>query len=322
VSVRTLWTWQRHDPGRVGRPPHSAAARRRALRQVARAWRGQGRGAGWRTVEKALPPAVPTRLVQSSLRACKRRHARRAAAHRARVRVSTQVHARDALWALDATHLGRVHGTGIEGQVARDAASRRTTALSVGRPATGADVVALLEAARRQRSALPLVLSTDNGSPYRSALVRDYLETHQVLQLFSLPRTPQHNAVAERGIGELKVDSGLGKGVALPDAETAAHCLQASVLRLDHVRLRACLGYRTAAQADAALSCADALVDRARLFEVTRCAIGRAVLGCRNARERRRAERNTILAALDLAGLTTRRRGGEPLPLVKPEVFS
>jgi len=292
------------------------------LRQVARAWREQGRGAGWRTVEKSLPAAVPTRLVQSSLGAWKRRDARRVAARQARVRLSTRVHARDALWALDATHLGRVDKAGLEGQVARDAASRCTTALSVGRPATGADVVALLEDARRQRGTLPLVLSTDNGPAYRCRLVRDYLEARQVLHLFSLPRTPQHNAVAERGIGELKEDSGLGKGVVLPDAETATLCLQASARRLDRVRRRACLGYRTAAQADAVLPRADARVDRARLFEVTRCAIGRAVLGCRNDRERRRAERNTILAALELAGLATTTRGGEPHALVRPEVFS
>jgi transposase InsO family protein len=292
------------------------------LRQVARTWREQGRAAGWRTIERALGRAVPTRLVQSSLRACKQRHARRRAAHRARVRVSTTVHARDTLWALDATHLGRLNGAAVEGQVARDAATRSTAALSVGAPVTAADVIDLLERALRARGTLPLVLSTDNGPPYRSTVVRHYLEARRVLQLFSLPRTPQHNAVAERAIGELKADSGLGKGVVLPAAAVAADRLQASTRRLDRDRLRACLGYRTAAQADSALPRANLLVDRAQLFDTTRCAITRAMLGCGNDRERRRAERNTILAALELAGLITRTRGGAPLALVKPEVFS
>lgn len=318
--MRTLSNWQRKDPEREGRPPTEDAMRFRALRLVAREHRRQGRGTGWRPIVAELGGRVPTRLVQSSLRDWKQHRARRAARQRLQHRTSVRVHARDAIWSLDSTHLGRVDGASVEGQVIRDPATRATPVVSAGAAVTGSDVIQLLECMRMVRGTLPLVLCTDNGAPYRCRLLQRYLQEHDVVPLLNVPRTPQHNAFVECAIGELKKESALGKGVRLRDEVQAARRLTRSAHRLDTARRRACLGYRTALEADAVMPRADALVKRGRFFEEAHCARERAVLGCRNGRDRRRAERNSVYTTLETNGLITRTRGGVPLAPVKPEV--
>ena len=56
------------------------------------------------------------------------------------------VRARDAVWAMDATHLGRdAHGGAVQAEVVREAACARTIGLWVGPPASGQEVVRILE---------------------------------------------------------------------------------------------------------------------------------------------------------------------------------
>jgi transposase InsO family protein len=50
----------------------------------------------------------------------------------------------------------------------------------------------------------PLVLKSDNGSPFLADDTLDFLEAYQVLPLFSPPRTPRYNGAIEAGIGSLK----------------------------------------------------------------------------------------------------------------------
>ncbi len=51
----------------------------------------------------------------------------------------------------------------------------------------------------------PLVLKTDNGSPFCAGLTQWYLEQSGVIPLFSPPYTPQYNGAIEAGIGSLKM---------------------------------------------------------------------------------------------------------------------
>lgn len=358
--MRTLQNWQRTAPGAVatiGRPPHDAASWTRALRLVGRALRQQGYGAGWRTIAQVLGDAVPVVLVQRAVRAWKRRRRARVRRRQERLRHHVDVLARDALWALDATHLTRVAGTKVEAQVVRDAASARTVGLTVGPPVTARDALALLEHGREERGGLPLVLARDNGSPYAAKSVQSYLDAHRVIVLRNLPRTPQHNPWAERAIGELKADSELdvrGRSSAMlwlaqdpdlfePDrtiagpsqdplasgralwTATAVQCaarLNASRRRLDRHRLRASRGYRTARQCDHELPPWQGVVDRADFYATTRRAIDRAVDGVEGARARRLAEREAIFETLERVGLIRRTRGGAPLPPVEHESVS
>jgi transposase InsO family protein len=50
----------------------------------------------------------------------------------------------------------------------------------------------------------PLVLKTDNGSPFCDGATLELLRENQALPLFSPPRTPRYNGAIEAGIGSLK----------------------------------------------------------------------------------------------------------------------
>jgi hypothetical protein len=222
---------------------------------------------------------------------------------------------RDAVWAQDATHLGRLKdGSKVEAEGARDRATLRTVILAVGAPATGEDLVARLEEARRERGGLPLVWQSDRGSANRSRSVRAYLEENQVIHLLSRVHTPTDNPVAEHAHGEYQGETGLGDGVALACVGEATGALDAARRRLDEARLRASLGFRTAAEADAALPRADAQVDRARFYDRARSAMERAGLGHEKARDAQKAEQDAVWTVLEEHGLARVVRGKRRLP--------
>lgn len=50
----------------------------------------------------------------------------------------------------------------------------------------------------------PLVLKTDNGSPFGADQTQNFLTQSEVKSLFSPPRVPRYNGAAEAGIGSLK----------------------------------------------------------------------------------------------------------------------
>jgi putative transposase len=50
----------------------------------------------------------------------------------------------------------------------------------------------------------PLVLKTDNGSPFIAASTEEFLAQSEVKSLFSPPRMPRYNGAVEAGIGSLK----------------------------------------------------------------------------------------------------------------------
>ena len=54
------------------------------------------------------------------------------------------------------------------------------------------------------RYGAPLVLKTDNGSPFSAGLLREFLDKATILPLFSPPYTPEYNGSAEAGIRSLK----------------------------------------------------------------------------------------------------------------------
>jgi transposase InsO family protein len=50
----------------------------------------------------------------------------------------------------------------------------------------------------------PLVLKSDNGSPFSAEVMSEFLRGHGVWPLFSPPRTPAYNGACEAGIGSMK----------------------------------------------------------------------------------------------------------------------
>ena len=311
MSVRTLSNWARKEPRRRGRPPYDEAARLQARRLVSSEWRRQGQSAGWRPIAKALEGRVSVRLVQESLSAIKLLHRSHEARRRREARRHMEVTMRDALWSIDAAQSGRdSKGAAIRMQVGRDAASRKSVALSVAAHVTGATTVDLLIEAKRVRGGFPLVIATDNGSENVNADVTSLLERERVIHLKNLPRTPQHNARAERAIGELRGESGLGASDVV-DPNGARARLEEARTRLDECRLRACLGYRSAQEVDGELPVAYNLVSRESFYADTNQRIEIAVQGALRKRERCLAKRDAILSTMESYGLLIRTRGDQ-----------
>lgn len=188
MTPRTLRNWKKLDPAEEvpppGRPRTGAAVLEEAKDLVRGELERQGWAAGEEPVWRALGGRVPRARVRRVLAALKAEHRARCRSRAAEVRVSARVHAPDALWSMDATHLGRdAHRHAIQAEVIRDVASTRTIGIAVGKAAEAEDVVALLERTAAERGCAPLVLVTDNGAPYRSDAVASWCARHGVLQL-------------------------------------------------------------------------------------------------------------------------------------------
>ena len=309
----------------VGRPAHSSEARWKATVRVREELEVQGFTAGWRPVAKALPE-VPKRLVQEECARWKARHRVRCARGLASRRESVQVHARDAVWSIDATHLGRDGGEAQQAEVVKDLGTTKLVGVSLGTVATGAEIVGILERARAERGAAPFVLSHDNGRAYCSGEVARWCAKHGVVELVNEPRTPQHNAACERGIGELKAECGLGSGCELAglaervwigdvdEVHSPSWCVDVrrAAERLDRGRLRGRRGYKTAEQLDREMRPSESWACRESFHQAACCAIENAVRDAQGARARRRATRQAIYGTLERFGMVTRTRGGVP----------
>lgn len=313
VSEKTIWNWLNVPGGRIGRPATSDENRHRAFRAVVRTCRRIGWSAGWRKVQPALEGRVPVRLVQQCLSRAKRLHARHEERRLSRHRVHVEVLAANVLWHQDATHLGRTAGGEIQGDIVRDAAARDVLGASVGGVVTAEDAIQNLEAAIVAAGA-PLVVSTDNGSPYRSDAYEACVARHRIVHLKNLPGTPQHNARAERVIRDVKEESGLGRGALLASADEAADRVAVACATLER---RASL----AAQAVPA-PVQYTLEDRERFHEAVCRRIAAVVQCAPNARARCMATREAIHAELEERGLIRRTRGGAALRRSKAEIKS
>jgi hypothetical protein len=229
--------------------------------------------------------------------------------------VGREVLARDAVWAQDATHLGRVtSGEKVEAELATDRATTRTVIASAGLPASGEDLVALLERAQTERGGLPFVWQSDGGGANRSNVVNRYLAAERVIHLLSRPHTPTDNAAAETKNRELKDEAGLASGARLRDARDAAERMCAALGRVDAGRLRATRGYKTAEELDREMPRAHVVADRTAFYDAARSAIEAAVLGLTDIKQIRKAQQGAIWRTLEKHGLARTRVGLQHVP--------
>jgi hypothetical protein len=313
-SLRTLRNWRRGPAGRWGRPPRPEALVQAARADCARELLARGHGRWWKTIWVGLGGLYAQALVREVVTDLKEEHEARGRLLRAMARVSVKAFFGDVLWALDETHLGRLEdGEAVLGLVVREVASTRTLIVSVGPAATAEDLVRALEVLRLSRGGLPLVICMDNGPAMKSELVELYLRFHEVVPLRNLPYVSEHNAYVERGHRDIKEMSGLGKSVVLSNHAEAARALVPALTELNEYRPVASRGWRTPVAVDNETPRWYASVDRRDFYEAACRAIREAVQGCRNDRERRKAEREAILSTLENFALIQRTRGGVPI---------
>lgn len=327
VTLRALRNWKRLDPEEKVAPPGRPRVEAGALAELHGRVREQLEIQGWDTGEgpiyRALGGRYPLARVRRVLKALKAEKRRVQRALQEAARVSVKVHYVDAVWSMDATHLGRDPlGQAVQAEIVREIASTRTIGIAVGRQSTGEDVVAILERVARERGSYPLVLLTDNGGAYISDALAQWCRDHQVLHLYSMPRTPQHNAPSEHGMLELKGDAMLGKGTLVLDIEEARATLCASRDRIDGHRLRRTRRWMSAVQYDRATPHWSVRVSREEVWERATCEIERALQDYPSKRDQRRAVREAIYATLAAFSIITRTRGGRPWPAQLAESVS
>jgi transposase InsO family protein len=314
-SVRTVQADLSERPAgparRPGRPGHERGRWLSALRVVGRVLRRRRYQAGWREVLDVQQAELSSWEVQQGTRLLKARHRRRVAAVRREHRLSVEVLAPDVLWTIDAKHLSRDAQDTVTAEVVLDPCPRRTSGASVGPAASGETVVALLEAVRQERGTAPLVLVHDNGKTYVGRQAAGWRAQHGVLDLCSLPHTPQHNAYAERGMRDLGEHTGLGRGVRGVGVEAAALAVADAIRRMNS-RPRAVLGGRSADEVDKDGRQVYNPEQRKELADEVRAAQDEAMRDAHGVRARRLACRRALLAVLDRRGLVRITRGGSP----------
>jgi hypothetical protein len=203
LSPRTLRQWQA-DVGHqrlgvqpLGRPTcRSPRKERNEVIAFIDAW---GPGIGVPTLREAfpeLPRAEMEDLLKRYRRIWRRRH------YQALRVLHWQVPG--LVWAMDfAEAPAAIDGLYEYLLAVRDLASGQQLLWQPIRSATAEEAGVAL-AALFARYGIPLVLKTDNGSPFGAEDTQGLLHQATVIPLFSPPRTPRYNGAVEAGIGSLK----------------------------------------------------------------------------------------------------------------------
>ena len=310
VTPRTLENWMKlyrmGGNAKVGRPSYTEEEKRAVMIKVGRLYFIE-KCRTWRSVKLAAP-LLPTRFIQEYVKYFKTWHRKWIEKIKTKSRESTEVLMTNAYWVQDGTHVGRIEKKPVEAQVSKDRGSLKILAIKTGPTSTGKDVVEMLQELKKERG-LPLVLGTDNGSCYCNEEVKAYLREEKVVHLLSLPRTPQHNAAAERAMRELKEGTVLGRNTRLHDM-LGPHALLVKNAEGRNACLRESKKLKSANELDDTLPDARAIIDRAVFYDEYMQGILMISALKKNAREQRMLEREWILSTLEKYGAIKRTRGG------------
>jgi transposase InsO family protein len=266
---------------------------------IAREWRRQG-FTGARPVINKLP-GVRVRVVRQVIAELKSRRQRRQEVILRTLRVSVKVKRSGTMATMD----GATVRKGDDYIVLRDRGSLSVESSSCNGPMQSVHVLALLMTLKEQER-LPLVMCSDNGSPFCSNVVRIFLESNQVVHLKSLPYVPQHNGSCENAVKEMKAL--IKEGFAPLEA---CHILNKN-------RRRQKIGYQTSTEFNDKNFQTNTIEKRSEFYEAAKQAIKKAQLGTGSVLNKRKAEREAIFQTMERFDLITRTRGGLPYPF-RPE---
>lgn len=291
VTTRTLRNWKKNCNSEPKKPgPIKTWATFDELSEITREWDAQG-CPGSRPVISALPE-MRVRLIQVVVAALKFKKRKRSERRILQSRESIVVHEVGTMTAMDAAALKK----GEDFIVCRERKSLITNTTDCNGAQDSDDTIGVLDGLKED-GRLPLVVCTDNGSPFVSEKVKTYLSQNKVIHLKSLPYTPQQNASAENGVKEVKELARDGK------------TRKEACTILNYKRRRMKLNYKTANQVEQENPVLVTGEYRALFFETTSAAIKTAVLGIECALELRKAERKAIFDTLESFSLITINRG-------------
>jgi transposase InsO family protein len=293
------WKSSKAPPKKRGRKKIRATPSQKLA--VKNEWEKQG-CPGSLPIIKTLP-FISVRLIREIIAELKKEKRQRYQEIKLKNRTTVTVHNAGVMLVMDGATVKSEGGDFI---VHRDRGSKSVNAQKCGTKACSSqDTLAVLNELK-QNEKLPLVLGTDNGSPFCANTVETFLELHEVIHLKSLPHVPQQNGSAENAVGDFKLQ--------IKDGKT----YEEACATLNMNRPRQTLGWLTSAQAEQInfLSVTPDL--RSKFYKAARTAIDAAMLGTETAYEKRKAEREAIFNTLENFSFITRTRGHRPY-LVKAE---
>lgn len=237
LSGRTLCRW-RHlahrspSPLPRGRPcKHSSPSDRRAVLQC---FEHEDPYMGLPSLRDKFP-SLP-RCELADLQADYRQYFR--ATHRLSQEVLTWL-VPDTVWAMDHSwppgHT--IDGIPSEAFAVRDLGSGMQLAWEAVPDETALTTAAVLERLLREYGP-PLVLKSDNGSPFISGELAALLATHHVVWLPSPPKTPRYNGGCEAGNGTMKVHTNTLTYLAGDFGHWTSHLMEAALERANQTKYR------------------------------------------------------------------------------------
>lgn len=214
VSERTLRNWAKRlaleaEGKRVrgqGRPRIRRDILAKALGKLRRAWSVMTKGManldrapGARTLAKAAKTSryLAERFVENRKEKNRRKRDREARKRRS----GFQVLQGGVVTTLDGKHIGRRQRGRIEMQVLRDRCDLFIEGVFIGTRMDAETIARKVEAYLRANPWV-LAIQTDFAPVFRSRIFQRMLRRNLVVWYPSLPHTPQHNPLAEQGMGE------------------------------------------------------------------------------------------------------------------------
>ena len=329
VSERTIRNWARAArPGAIparppGRPRLGREVTEHALRAVTVAMENPVPRPIGEPALKRQHAEIPTRALRNALKLVKAERRVRAREHAEDNRVHVEVTKANALWGLDATHVGRTDdGRAVEAEITRDIATGTWLTARIGRKANAVEVLTHLESLHDEHGALPLVLQTDNGSAYTSEMVGRWLKAHKVIHLRSLQRTPKHNPVVERGNRTLKGRARVGKGHVVHDMTVVTDTIEQARIGLNATLRQRTRNDLTPDELGYTMPRATDHVSRDDFYVTCVERVRAATEHARSSRQRRKAEREAIYQTMEDFRLIKRTRGGRPVTRCNSEIIT
>ncbi len=214
VTTRTLRNWKKNADKLTIDGRKVKQIKFKTAKLILLEWKKQGKP-GWRPINVALTE-VPTRQIQFVIGKIKKR------AHLKSIN-RNQIKTFDTKTIL--TIDGAADNDGVNLIITRDRCSMETNIHRCEGNLKSEDVLNHLEELKLKNN-LPLVLASDNGSPFCSQMIAKFLEKNQIIHLRSLPHVPQHNGVCEAAVKEVKTQINNGKTI------------EETLIILNHHRLR------------------------------------------------------------------------------------
>ncbi len=289
LSDRTLRSWKNNvSDKRKGRKIKKLCLSE--IKIIIGEWRRQGRP-GVRPVSKALPH-IPVRRIREIIFLLKKKDRFRKKIKFQKSRISIDVGQAGIILTMDGATIRK----GEDLVIAKDRGSLQIAVQKCRKSLRSKDVLRVL-ARFKSRGRLPLVLCTDNGSPFCSNEVHHFLKENKVIHLRSLPRVPQHNGACENAVKEVK------------NLLKDGHAVVSALKVLNQCLKRRRLGYKTAALFDKEnRACYDENI-RQEIYERAQAEIERSYVGTKNGYEKRKREREAILSTLECLALIKITRG-------------